>query len=70
MRLDRGVEEVVKNGEIRNEIMGVGERGRERCEGGVCCRDDVYGLPREGRLSRTAREFLVVVEVHKVALIG
>jgi len=64
----------VKNGEIRNEIMGVGERGRERCEGGVCCREDVYGLPRGGRLSRTAREFLVVVvvvvEVHKVALIG
>ncbi len=29
VRLDRGVEEVVKNGEIRNETMGEGERGRE-----------------------------------------
>jgi len=51
-----------------------GNTTRGRCEGDVCCRDDVYGLPRVRRLSRTAREFLVVVvvvvEVHKVALIG
>lgn len=33
-------------GEIRNEMMGEGERRRERCEGDVFCRDDVYGLLR------------------------